>query len=171
MPVPSSSRPAATRMRPRSQIAKSSCSTRALNRRAKTALEEPTSSARACNVTQIGEKLIECVQPYIHHTAFIHDFSNYEANCETDRQAIEALGAALAGSDCPLIVTSGTALLTPGRLAIEENVPASGTIPHVASEEAATSVAARSVRVAVVRLPPTWRRRSRFRSASHRHCT
>ena len=59
------------------------------------------------------------------HTAFIHDFSKFKANCETDRHAIEALGSALAGSDGPLIVTSGIGLLTPGRLAIEENVPAS----------------------------------------------
>jgi len=89
------------------------------------------------------------------HTAFIHDFSKFKANCETDRHAIEALGSALAGSDRPLIVTSGTGLLTPGRLAIEENVPASSSIPRVASEEAAASVAARGVRVSVVRLPPS----------------
>ncbi len=88
------------------------------------------------------------------HTAFIHDFSKFAANCETDRRAIEALGSALAGSDRLLIVTSGTALLTPGRLAIEEDVPAS-SIPRVASEEAAASVAARGVRVALVRLPPS----------------
>jgi nucleoside-diphosphate-sugar epimerase len=91
------------------------------------------------------------------HTAFIHDFSKFKDNCETDRHAVEALGAALVGSDRPLIVTSGTGLLTPGRLAIEENVAASGStsIPRVASEEAAASVAARGVSVSVVRLPPS----------------
>src|SRR6267142_272068 len=91
------------------------------------------------------------------HTAFIHDFSKFKDNCETDRRAVEALGAALVGSDRPLIVTSGTGLLTPGRIAIEENVAASGStsIPRVASEEAAASVAARGVSVSVVRLPPS----------------
>jgi hypothetical protein len=51
------------------------------------------------------------------HTAFIHDFSKFQANCEIDRQAIEALGSALAGSGRSLIVTSGIAMVRPGRLA------------------------------------------------------
>jgi nucleoside-diphosphate-sugar epimerase len=91
------------------------------------------------------------------HTAFIHDFSKFQANCETDRHAIEALGSALAGSDRPLVVTSGTGILPPTRLATEETAPASGptALPRVASEEAAASVAARGVRVSVVRLPPS----------------
>lgn len=89
------------------------------------------------------------------HIGFIHDFSRFKAVCEIDEQAIEALGAALAGSGRPLIVTSGTALLAAGRLATEEDVRSSAsTFPRV-SEEAAASVAALGVRVAVVRFSPS----------------
>lgn len=88
------------------------------------------------------------------HCAFNHDFANYQANCEIDRHAIEALGSVLQGSDRPLIVTSGILALTPGRLATEDDPPVpSSMLPRSASEEAAASVAARGVRVSIVRLP------------------
>ena len=90
------------------------------------------------------------------HTAFNHDFSKFKENCEADRRVIEILGDALVGSDRPLLITSGTGLVTPpaGRLAGENDEP-SGFNPRVASEQAAASVAARGVRVSVVRLPPS----------------
>ena len=89
------------------------------------------------------------------HTAFIHDFSKFAENCEIDRRAIEALGAALAGSNRPLIVTSGTGLLTPGHLATEDTVrPTGSAIPRV-SEQTGLLLVSQGVRVSAMRLPPT----------------
>jgi nucleoside-diphosphate-sugar epimerase len=86
------------------------------------------------------------------HTAFIHNFSRFKEVCEIDRRAVETLGAALAGSDRPLIISSGTAVAhTPGRLTTEEDAPNS-PVPRIASEEAAAAVAAKGVRVSVMRL-------------------
>lgn len=87
------------------------------------------------------------------HTGFVHDFANYAAAAETDRRAIETLGAALAGSGRPLVVTSGFAGLTAqGRLATEDdsrdpNVPALRL-----SEDAGLAQAAQGVRAMVIRL-------------------
>ena len=85
------------------------------------------------------------------HLGFNHDFSKFLDNCELDRRTILALGEELKGSDRPLIVTSGVALLAPGRLATEDDESAN-RFPRV-SESTALSLA--GVRAAVVRLPPT----------------
>lgn len=88
------------------------------------------------------------------HTAFIHDFSNYAAAAETDSRAISTLGAALAGSGRPLIVTSGTLLLhRQGPLATEDD-DTDSSFPRK-SEEAVLEMESRGVRVSVVRLPPS----------------
>jgi nucleoside-diphosphate-sugar epimerase len=90
------------------------------------------------------------------HLAFNHDFSKFMANCETDRRVIKALGSALAGSDRPMVVTSGTAIaqVAPGQPATED-APAvtSKDFPRAASEEAGADIAANGVNLSVVRLP------------------
>ncbi|HEX4158037.1 MAG TPA: SDR family oxidoreductase [Rhizomicrobium sp.] len=85
------------------------------------------------------------------HLAFIHDFSTFAENGAIDKRAIEAMGEVLSGSNKPLIVTSGTLLVAPGRVATEEDPPTPG-LPRV-SETAGLTFAARGVRAMAVRLP------------------
>jgi len=87
------------------------------------------------------------------HTAFVHDYSKLDAVSEIDRRAIETLGSAFTGSDRPLIVTSGMALLRAGGIATEDDTPAPN-FPRK-TEQAAASVATQGVKVSVVRLPPS----------------
>lgn len=93
------------------------------------------------------------------HCAFDHDFSNFLANCEKDGRAIEALGAALIGSDRPLLITSGT-----GMGSGAEGQPATEAIynphhpnprpnPRKVSEIAGAALLERGVNVSVMRLP------------------
>jgi len=89
------------------------------------------------------------------HTAFDHDFSNFVANCEKDRQAIKAMGSVLAGSDRPLLITSGTGMGTakPGKPATEDVFNTEHPNPRSASEIAGAEMLAEGVAVSVVRLP------------------
>jgi nucleoside-diphosphate-sugar epimerase len=89
------------------------------------------------------------------HCAFDHDFSNFMANVQKDRLAIQALGEALAGSGKPFVITSGTGLGSPGpgRLATEDVFDANNPNPRIASEATATGFLEKGVRTIVVRLP------------------
>ena len=89
------------------------------------------------------------------HTAFNHDFSKFAENCAEDQRAIEALGAVLEGSDRPLLVTSGVALLAPGRTATEEDVPPEASPFPRKSEAATAALVDRGVRASSVRLAPS----------------
>ena len=87
------------------------------------------------------------------HTAFAHDFSKFKENSQIDRRGIEAIGLALAGSDRPLVVTSGVLLVKPGHMATEDiPAPNDNSIPRV-SEQTALSLIPKGVRVSIVRLP------------------
>ena len=89
------------------------------------------------------------------HCGFNHDFSKFVQNCEQDRLVIEAMGSVLAGSDRPLVITSGTGLgaAAPGQPATEDHFDPGHPIPRKASELAGAAVAQRGVNVSVVRLP------------------
>lgn len=88
------------------------------------------------------------------HLAFNHDWSKFAENCAADGRAIEALGAALKGTEKPLLTTAGMATQAQGRTSTEQDAPIPRTerFPRV-SEEAAMELAAQGVRASVVRLP------------------
>lgn len=91
------------------------------------------------------------------HTAFHHDFSDFENATAMDRRAIEAVGGALVGTHRPLVIASGTGGITSGAVATEDSVPDAGSpaAARFASEQAALSFADRGVRASAVRLPPS----------------
>jgi nucleoside-diphosphate-sugar epimerase len=101
------------------------------------------------------------------HLAFKHDlaFAGGFANAaDADRLAVEALGEALAGSDRPLVIASGTLGVAPGRIATERDghdidpaLAAFGAGPQTrhGTAELTLSFASRGVRSSVVRLSPT----------------
>ncbi len=89
------------------------------------------------------------------HCAFDHNFSNFVANCEKDKRAIEALGTALTGSDRPLVITSTTGMgsAAPGRPATEDVFNTNHPNPRIATEITGAAMSAMGVNVSVVRLP------------------
>ncbi len=88
------------------------------------------------------------------HTAFIHDFNNYAPAAEADRRAIEAIGAELAGSDKPFVVTSGSLLVQRKGPLATENDAVTPDFPRK-SEQAALALVSHGVKASVVRLPPS----------------
>ena len=90
------------------------------------------------------------------HAAFNYDFSNLKQNSEDDRKVIATLGEVLAGSDRPLVITSGTDLSrskTGGPVVETDDHITSAEFPRAASEEAADALIANGGRVLVMRLP------------------
>jgi nucleoside-diphosphate-sugar epimerase len=101
------------------------------------------------------------------HLAFKHDIAfsgGFEAAAAADRAAVEAFGDALAGSDRPLVIASGTLGLVLGQVATEQDGHGPmrdghgfGSGPQIrrATAQFVLSLAARGVRSSVLRLTPT----------------
>jgi nucleoside-diphosphate-sugar epimerase len=88
------------------------------------------------------------------HLGMSHDLSDLLKVFEIDKQAIEAMGSVLAGSDRPLIVATGIGgLAGRGQFATEETVvPPDFPIPRV-SEQTALAQVSKGVCASVMRLP------------------
>jgi nucleoside-diphosphate-sugar epimerase len=82
------------------------------------------------------------------HCAFVHNFADFVAAGQTDRQAIEAIGAALVGTGKQFIVTSGVPNGESGHVVTENDE--SGAFPRM-SEAAALPFSERGVKVTFVR--------------------
>ena len=99
------------------------------------------------------------------HLAFQHEVAfsgNFAAAGMADRRAVEAMGAALAGSDRPFVLASGLLGLAVGRVATEDDglVPSAQIRANPAGLRSATGLLTLSlrgvgVRSSVLRLPPT----------------
>ncbi len=87
------------------------------------------------------------------HTAFGLDLSNIAELCEEDRGAIETFGAVFAGSDRPIVVTSGVGLFPRGETFREDARPSVVPAFPRASEQTTFALAERGLRASVVRLP------------------
>jgi nucleoside-diphosphate-sugar epimerase len=89
------------------------------------------------------------------HLGYNHDFSDMQGAARTDLAAITTMGAALEGSDRPLVIAAGTLGLAPGRVATEDDLPRSRSQPRFAGVEALMESATRGVRGSAVRFAPT----------------
>jgi nucleoside-diphosphate-sugar epimerase len=92
------------------------------------------------------------------HTANKHisETTDPAARAQVERSAVEAIGAALEGTDKPFVFTSGTLGLTPGRLSTEADtgdLQGMGAL-RLPTELAVIAMGMRGVRSSAVRLAP-----------------
>jgi nucleoside-diphosphate-sugar epimerase len=89
------------------------------------------------------------------HLGYSHDFSRMAEAAVLDREALQAMGAALEGSGRPLLFASGVLGLAVGRVATEDDQPDPAVHPRVANGVTAAAFAERGVRPVALRFPPT----------------
>jgi nucleoside-diphosphate-sugar epimerase len=87
------------------------------------------------------------------HEVF-NDISRFAESGQQEQRAIDAIGAVLAGSARPFVLTSGIALLSPGHVATEQaQLPPGGLALPRNPESAGAAIAGRGANVSIVRLP------------------
>jgi nucleoside-diphosphate-sugar epimerase len=91
------------------------------------------------------------------HMAFGGEFSDPASMTRRDCAAIDAMGKALTGSGKPLVITSGTLVMTTGKVATEQDAtdPQSLGALRIPGERACLGFADKGVRSIVLRLAPT----------------
>ena len=89
------------------------------------------------------------------HTAFGLDLADIAKSSAEEQQAIEAFGEVFAGSDRPLVVTSGLGFAPVGQVLTENSTLSQIEIPGFprTPERAVQAIGAQGVRATVVRLP------------------
>ncbi|WP_183942837.1 SDR family oxidoreductase [Sphingomonas sp. BK580] len=89
------------------------------------------------------------------HCAFDHDFAKFVENTRKDERNIAAMGAALAGTNKPILITSGIGIGTPrgGGPATEDVLNPLHANPRIVTELAAAALIAERVDVRTIRLP------------------
>ncbi|KAF7977393.1 hypothetical protein HWV62_4015 [Athelia sp. TMB] len=94
------------------------------------------------------------------HCAFKHDFTDFQASCDTDRIAVQTIGDVYVGTNKPFVVTSGTMGLSSSGIATvatedDASVPEGMLAMRKATETLAIAFSERGVRSMAIRLPPT----------------
>jgi nucleoside-diphosphate-sugar epimerase len=89
------------------------------------------------------------------HCAFDHNFETFFENTKKDERNIAALGEALAGTQKPILITSGVGIGTPlnGGPATEDVLNPRHANPRIATEYAGAALIARGIDVRTIRLP------------------
>ncbi|MFZ5748759.1 MAG: SDR family oxidoreductase [Pseudomonadota bacterium] len=89
------------------------------------------------------------------HCAFDHNFDTFFDNTKKDERNIAAMGAALEGTQKPILITSGIGMGTPtdGGLATEDILNPHHANPRIATELAGAALIAQRIDVRTIRLP------------------
>lgn len=91
------------------------------------------------------------------HLAFIHNFQDFANGIRVDREAVEAIGEALAGTGKPLVIASGAIGVAPGKVATEDTMPSLENPMHArfrAAQVVYELSKDKQVRGSVIRLSP-----------------